>query len=187
MTTLAKTDLTELVAAAREGDQWAWRELFTRFMPLLRKVAGQHRLTAEEAADVVQMTWLRCLEHVRQLQDDERFAGWIGSICRRECLAAVNRRRREVPLELVLEPATQLSGPEPEKQDPCWEAIRQDEGLRLRQAIGRLPVRQRTVVLEMLESEGDGYVEISRRLRIPVGSIGPTRQRALSRLRNDLG
>ena len=45
-------------------------------------------------------------------------------------------------------------------------------------AIVALPERQRMVVVEVLRREGKSYLELSHRLGLPVGSIGPTRQRA---------
>jgi DNA-directed RNA polymerase specialized sigma24 family protein len=48
-----------------------------------------------------------------------------------------------------------------------------------------LPERQRTVLVELLRQEDQSYLDLSRRLGLPVGSIGPTRQRAFSRLRLD--
>ena len=44
---------------------------------------------------------------------------------------------------------------------------------------------QKVVVIELLRREGQSYLELSHRTGVPVGSIGPTRQRALSRLRHD--
>ena len=46
-------------------------------------------------------------------------------------------------------------------------------------------VLQRAVLAELLGREDKSYLDLSRRLGIPVGSIGPTRQRAVSRLRLD--
>jgi DNA-directed RNA polymerase specialized sigma24 family protein len=73
----------------------------------------------------------------------------------------------------------------PGDSDPCAEAARSDERDRLHRAIVTLPERQKVVVVELLRREGQSYLELSHRTGVPVGSIGPTRQRALSRLRRD--
>ena len=55
----------------------------------------------------------------------------------------------------------------------------------LREAFGDLPpVGQRLIAL-LLEDPPVPYAEISARLGIPVGSIGPNRHRYLDRLRRD--
>ena len=52
-------------------------------------------------------------------------------------------------------------------------------------AIEALPRRQRVVLVELLTREGQSYLDLSHRIGLPVGSVGPTRQRAFTRLRND--
>jgi DNA-directed RNA polymerase specialized sigma24 family protein len=54
----------------------------------------------------------------------------------------------------------------------------------LRAAVKRLPDRERAI-LDALNHVADSYAQISRSLDIPLGSIGPTRERALARLRRD--
>ena len=82
----------------RAGDESAWRDLSDRYEPLLRWLARQHGLSAEDASDVVQLTWLRCLEHIDQLTHKDRLGGWLATICRRECMRLATKGRREVPL-----------------------------------------------------------------------------------------
>ena len=53
----------------------------------------------------------------------------------------------------------------------------------LRDALDELPAGRRDLLLLLLEDPPIGYEEISRRLGIPIGSIGPTRARALDQLR----
>jgi len=175
----------ELVGRIRARDEAAWRELITEYEPLLRWIARQHRLSAEETADVIQVTWLRCLEHIDQLTHAERLSGWLTTICRRECLQLATRKRREAPLT---EPdAARLVSDRDGDRDPCAEVARRDEHARLRRAVTALPGRQRTVVVELLRPGRESYRDLSHRLGLPVGSIGPTWQRALIRLRHDPG
>jgi RNA polymerase sigma factor (sigma-70 family) len=173
----------ELVERVRSGDAFVWHELVDRYEPLLRRIAGQYRLSSQDAEDVVQTTWLRCLEHIDQLTHTDRFRGWLCTICRRECLRLATKGRREVALGEAA--VTWLIDSSQEEQDPSTEAAHHDDKARLHRAITALPDRQRFVLLELLEREGHGYLDIARRLGLPVGSIGPTWQRALVRLRRD--
>ena len=175
----------EFVERIRAGDAFAWRELIDRYEPLLRQIARQYRLSSQEIEDAVQTTWLRCLEHINQLAHADRLRGWLATICRRECLRLATRGRREVPLGEAT--VTVIIDSKQEEQDPSIEAARRDDNARLNRAIAALPDRQRSVLLELLGREGNSYLDISRRLGLPVGSIGPTWQRALTRLRRDPG
>jgi RNA polymerase sigma factor (sigma-70 family) len=171
------------VSRIRAGDELAWRELSDQHEPLLRWLAREHGLSAEDASDAVQLTWMRCLEHIGQLAYTDRLGAWLATICRRECIRLATKGRREVPVsELDL---AHLVDDSPGDSDPCTEAARSDERDRLHRAIVALPERQKVVVVELLRREGQSYLELSHRTGVPVGSIGPTRQRALSRLRRD--
>lgn len=177
----------ELVRRALEGDARAWELIVERHQSLLWWTARQFRLGSDDAADVVQLTWLRCLEHLHQLVDEAALGGWLVTICRRECYRLVTRRGAEVPLaeweeERVAE--GWFGGGSP---DPCDLVARRDERARLRQAIEQLPARPRAVLHALLAEPDRGYAEIARELRVPIGSLGPTRNRALARLRADPG
>ena len=62
-------DTAELVRAAADGDQRSWDALVERFTGLLWGVARAHRLNANDAADVVQTTWLRLVEHLDRINE----------------------------------------------------------------------------------------------------------------------
>ena len=55
----------------------------------------------------------------------------------------------------------------------------------LRKAVRRLPGRQRTLLETLIAAPDRSYADVSQRLGIPIGSIGPTRERGLTRLRGD--
>lgn len=174
-------DTIPLVRAAGDGSQAAWEELVDRFTPLLWAVARSHHLSKEDAADAVQMTWLRCLERLGQLRDPDSIAAWLITICRRESLAIVRRQGWSDPID-------DDAIPDPVAADAADALIRQEERTTLREAISRLPQRQRQVLLALLDlydGANTGYREVARELGLPVGSLGPTRQRALQRLRTD--
>ena len=173
----------ELVAGIRAGDEWAWRAMTEQYRPLLRWLARRCGLSAEDANDAVQFTWLRCLEHIEQLTDAGKLNGWLATICRRECIRLATKARREVLLSEA--DMARLIDDRYTERDPCAEAALRDEHDRLHHAIMSLPGRQRVVLVELLKQGDQSYLDLSRRLGLPIGSIGPTRQRAVTRLRLD--
>ena len=173
----------ELVAGIRVGNESAWRAMTEQYEPLLRWIARQCGLSAEDAADALQLTWLRCLEHIDQLTDADRLNGWLVTICRRECIRLATKARREVPLGEV--EMARLTNDGSGDGDPCAEAALRDQCNRLYHAILGLPERQRMVLIALLRRGDQSYLDLSRRLGLPVGSIGPSRKRAVSRLRLD--
>ncbi|MGD0704056.1 MAG: sigma-70 family RNA polymerase sigma factor [Trebonia sp.] len=176
-------NLAEFVERIRARDAFAWAEMVDQYEPTLRRITRQYRLSTQETDDAVQITWVRCLEHINQLTCPDRLLSWLATICRRECLRLATRERREA---LIGESAVmRLIDSNQEEHDPSVEAAHRDDNARLNRAIAALPHRQRTVLLELLGREGCSYLDISRHLGLPVGSIGPTWQRAVTRLRRD--
>jgi RNA polymerase sigma factor (sigma-70 family) len=112
-----------------------------QFEPLLRWIARQCRLSPEDIDDVVQLTWLRCPEHIDQLTDPDRLSGWLTTICRRECIRLATKGRREIP----------LSGPDLARLiddgrdggDPYAQVAVRDQHDRLYHAISALPDREK--------------------------------------------
>jgi RNA polymerase sigma factor (sigma-70 family) len=177
-------DIRQLVGRAASGHDHAWTQLVTLYRHPLERVGRKHRLSDHDVADVVQITWLRCIEHVHELREPECLLAWLLTTCRRESLRRVRELRHCVPQDAgdVLSSIAAVRDPE---GDPYDHVQRQDDAARLYEAVAELPDRQRLVVLGLMQHGGDGYAQASRRIGVPIGSLGPTRNRALRRLRAD--
>jgi RNA polymerase sigma factor (sigma-70 family) len=182
MPELALSGRVELSCLAREaaaGDESAWNELVRRLDGVLRGVARRYRLASADVDDVVQTTWLRALDHVGRLHDPGAIAGWLVVTTRREAMRTLQRGVREV----LTDDTSLIDDPDPASPDVL--AIARERRVALRGAVGRLEGRQRVLLASMLATPAPTYEQLSARLDMPVGSIGPTRDRALARLRDD--
>lgn len=180
---VAADNSAELVGRIRNGDSSAWCELVDHYEPLLRRLARQYRLSGQDVDDAIQLTWLRCLEHIDQITHADRLRGWLATVCRRESIRLATKGRREIALGE--QSVTRLVDDGQEERDPGAEMARRDAHDRLSRAIRALPQKQQLVLTELLKEESRSYLDLSRRLGLPMGSIGPTRQRAIARLRQD--
>lgn len=170
-----------LVEAAAAGEPQAWRALIDRYAVLIRSVCRAHRLGDADADDVAQMTWLRAVEHIDRLRDPDRFGAWVGTTARRECLRVLQGHKRVVPT------ADEVHNPLfAEHVDPDDVALAAERRTAVRRALTALPERQRTLLRLLHVEEAPSYEAIGSALGMPVGSIGPTRGRALDRLRKEL-
>jgi RNA polymerase sigma factor (sigma-70 family) len=171
----------DLVAAAAAGEAQAWSQIIDRYAVLIRSVCRSHRLDDADADDVAQLTWLRAVEHIGRLRDPDRFGAWVGTTARHECLRVLRGRKRVVP---TADEVRQPLFAQHVDQDEVELAA--ERRAAVRQALAVLPARQRTL-LRLLHSQAEpSYDAISSALDMPVGSIGPTRGRALERLRREL-
>ena len=169
-----------IVEAAVRGDQRAWNALVDRYTNLLWAVARAHRLESGDAADVVQNSWLRLIEHLATIRNPEGIGAWLSTTARRECLRVLRRSARCQPSDTVDELI--------ESQSPAIDArlLRDDRAAELVAALDRLPARDRALLRMLSADPAPSYEEIGAALGMPIGSIGPTRGRALARLRREL-
>lgn len=172
-------NVTDLVHAAADGDEDAWSQLVERYLPLVKSVIRSHGLSGQHAEDVSQILWLRLVEHLKDLREPRALAGWIKTTTRNECIQLLRSARRMVPVGASVEPeAATLTVREPDA-----ELLRAERHHALLEALAELPERQRNLLILLAADPPLSYAEISRRLGIRVGSIGPTRARALSKVR----
>lgn len=162
----------------QDGDSEAMADLARRVTPWLHHVLRTFRLQRETADDVVQSTLLVALLHARELRDPAAGLSWLSVVARREALRVVRTEGRYVPVdELPAVYATATTeGPEEIVLAGLSRAV-------VRRTVAKLPPRHRVLLERVVRSDRPGYAAISEELRMPLGSIGPSRRRGLERMR----
>jgi RNA polymerase sigma factor (sigma-70 family) len=168
------------MADAQRGDAEAWNALVERFASLIWSICRKYQLDRGDAEDVAQNVWLAFVSHIGSVRDPAALPGWLTTITRRECLKALRASAKlpvsgKMPEELPADPA-----------DPAdHELFLAERSAALHEAFGRLPLCSQRLLVLLLADPPVPYAEISARLGIPVGSIGPSRRRCLDKLRED--
>lgn len=170
----------ELVRAAGDGDAQAWNALVTLFNGLVWSVVRGHRLRDADAADVVQTTWLRLVEHLTAIREPDRVGAWLVTTARRESLRVLQREARQLPTE---DAGVEVGDPDP---DPEALAVAADGDRALWRCLAQLSERCRVLLRVLAADPPPSYATVSAGLGMPIGSIGPTRARCLSQLRKML-
>jgi RNA polymerase sigma factor (sigma-70 family) len=170
----------DLVTRARDGDKRAWDLLIERYSPLIWSICRRHRLGQADAEDVAQSVWLNLLERLDTVRDPAALPGWLATTTRRECLRALGRARGPHPGG----PVPDLENiPDEHTRTAEQELLAAERHAALRAAFAALhPAAQQLIIL-LVADPPVPYAEISARLGIPVGSIGPNRGRCLNKLR----
>jgi RNA polymerase sigma factor (sigma-70 family) len=174
------TSVTALVTRVGEGDQEAWNEIVERYAPLVWSICLRYQLNRQDIDDVGQSVWLLLVEHIGSLREAAALPGWLATTTRHECLRVLRAGRRQG-----------YAGLPPEEQMPSdpatatveQELIEAERNAALRAALAELPDRCRELLSMLISDPPPAYAEISARLGIAVGSIGPIRARCLDRLR----
>lgn len=172
--------LAHIVMAAANGDAASWQQLVDRYSNLLWSVTRAHNLYGEDAADVVQTTWLRLIEHLPTLKNPDGLGAWLATTARRECLRSLRRAARCHPShEIDVLVDTEVAGADA-------RLLQDERDAALWDAFNRLPVRDQALLRMLTADPGPSYEEIAAALGVAIGSIGPKRGRALERLRREL-
>jgi RNA polymerase sigma factor (sigma-70 family) len=172
--------VTRIVGAAAAGDHGAWDALVDEFGGLVWAIARAHRLSDADAADVAGATWLALVEHLPDLREAERVGAWLATTARRECLRVLRNAQRQVPTgdDLGERPA--------DVADVATGLLTDERDTALWQAFRRLGTRDQALLRLLVADPQPSYEQISAALHMPIGSIGPTRARALERLRREI-
>jgi RNA polymerase sigma factor (sigma-70 family) len=154
-----------------------------RFGPRLLRVARAHGLSQHEAEDAVQETWVRLLRSIERVREPNALGGWLTTTTRHESLRLRERAAREKPTDedLALDTADGSGGEAESVLDAasCRAAVTR--------AVDALPPRHRALVRALFADTEPSYREIATQLDMPIGSIGPIRQRCLAQLRRNGG
>lgn len=174
-------DVSQLVAAARAGDQEAWDALVERFAGLVWHVIRGFRLSDAIGEDVYQTAWLRLAEHLDRIRNPEAVGGWLASTARNECLRVIKVNGREQLIDhqeidiIDLNATTDQSVTDTAQAEILW------------QAFGALSEACQRLLRLLITDPPLSYDEVSEQLEMSVGSIGPTRARCLAKMRSSRG
>ena len=167
----------DLVERARDGDQTAWDRIVKRYAPLVWSLCQRYHLARADADDVGACVWLRLVEKLDTIREPAALPGWLATTTRRECLRLLQAKNRELPVE-----DNQRLVDDANPAADAW-LLEQERLIALRLAYGDLSERCRQLLKLLFADPVTPYDEISAILGMPVGAIGPTRQRCLGKLR----
>jgi RNA polymerase sigma factor (sigma-70 family) len=168
----------DLVARARVGDERAWSALVDRYAPLIWSICRRHRLGDGDAEDVSQVVWLRLMDQLDKVREPAALAGWLATTARHECTRVLRAGRGTQSARCMPEGLPDERGETAEH-----ELLAAEQHAALREALADLPPSGQRLIAMLTADPPLPYAEISARLGIAVGSIGPTRARYLDRLR----
>jgi RNA polymerase sigma-70 factor (ECF subfamily) len=144
-------DETALIRAAQQGDRDAFEQLVRSYdRPVLRLAMNLLR-SPEDARDVYQEAFLRVYRNLGTFRLDSSFQTWLYRIVTNLCLDHLRRRkvRREEPAVAQTQdgPVDYMQNVREERADvdPQRSLLSKELGKRIRQVLGGLTPRERTV------------------------------------------
>ena len=168
-----------LVDRAARSDQDAWNEIVDRYAPLVWGICARFQLSGQDREDVGQSVWLLLVEQLGKLREPAALPGWLATTAYRECLRVVGSARKSEPLGPQLDDSVRFVDETVIEE----EILMAELNASLRAAFAELPRRCQHLLGLLMSDPPTPYAEISTRIGIPVGSIGPQRARCLDRMR----
>lgn len=165
-----------------DGDGSGLDELVAVMTPVLWHVVRAYRLDTEAAEDVVQTTWLALVRRRGAIADDQSVGGWLIVTARREAWRVAKAATRD----LVVEEGA-MESQVPHQRSAESQAVESLEARRLWDAVATLDHRCQRLLRVVAFDQRPDYRSLSEELEMPIGSIGPTRGRCLTKLRAALG
>lgn len=170
-----------LISQTLSGDQKSYEILVKRYQKRVHRLAQRLVRDADAADDVAQETFIRAYYALSRYEQGRNFYFWLSRIAVNLALNHLSREKRLVALpedDTNLDPALST--------DPTAEADASQLKVRIGEAIEKLPLHQRSVLL-LRAQEGLSYQEIARNLDISIGTVMSRLSRARQALKELLG
>jgi RNA polymerase sigma factor (sigma-70 family) len=188
---LSNHDLILLAQSGVRPDQVALTELMKRYRSHVDRLLYHLAPDWQDRADLSQEVWIRVYRNIKNLNEPEKFRGWLSRIATNLFYDELRKRKRNSqPLSLdapILLDGSELDweiaadGPSPEDNLATHEFYEQ-----LRSAIADLPDAFRQTII-LREIDGRSYEEIAEATQVSIGTVKSRIARARLRLQEQLG
>jgi RNA polymerase sigma-70 factor, ECF subfamily len=168
----------QTLAALRAGDEGAFRDLFARSYPMMKRVARAHVASDAVAEEIVHETWMAIVTGIDRFEGRSALGTWIFSILTNQAKTHSARENRAVPFSSVAPADAEEPTVNPDRfqnDDEAWPGhwatpprpwqkperrlLSLEARDRLKAALAQLPDRQRLIV-GLRDVEGHSAEEV---------------------------
>jgi RNA polymerase sigma-70 factor (ECF subfamily) len=168
----------ELIAAAREDDERAFKFLVDRYLPSVYGFCVRYTGSPSDAEDAAQEAFLKAWRSLSRFNPDKSFKTWLFAIAKNSATDLMRKRRSDDSNVLV----DTLTDPEPLPEELFERASLATD---VRGALSELKPRDQTI-LELRYTEDLSFEDIAKILKISPNTIRSLHRRALMSLRKVL-
>lgn len=179
----AMEELRRLLEQAAAGEQAAYRELYRRFRPALRRLlAGFASLDTDEVEDIVQESFVRAFRALPKLKERQAFPAWLMTIGRNRAISMAERKLTAAKAKQEL-----ASEPEPETTLVPPALQREREVEEVRRLIDELPEGPEKQTVQLFYVEGKlSAREIADQLGVGKSAVTMRLERFRARVKREL-
>jgi RNA polymerase sigma factor (sigma-70 family) len=178
------SDLLQIWSRVVQGDASAWQQLVDGYSGLVYTAACRVGLSAPDAEDCAQQTWLALYRNRKKIKDPEALPAWLIKTTHRR---AVQMRRKYTHPETSAGPDTDPRQQIDASALPDEVVAELESRAALEAAVAQLDGRcQKLITWLFLSPDRVSYNDVGRRLGVKPNSLGPIRSRCLRKLRKIL-
>lgn len=164
----------KLLEQCKKGNKRAQMKLYQQFSKAMYNTAFRILGNADDAEDAVQEGFITAFEKLEEIQEVEKFPGWIKTIIMRKALTHLNRKKKTIPLY-------QDFGAEELQETKGGIEMNAQKNV-LWQSIQKLKPNHKTILV-MMYYEGMDYEEISSLMGLSNGNCRTLMSRAKEQLK----
>jgi len=176
---MSEVQVTEVLAAAREGDPEAWGRLYSKYAPAIFRFCRRSMPTREDAEDATGEIFIKVREKLGQYDATRPFTAWLYTVSANHCWDILRRRRVRQDLETGDVDDMPLAHPDPGQLE---RLMTDSTNHQIRSALEKMPARARVALVLRYYSEMS-YDEIADTLSVRRTFVGVLLLRARHQLR----
>lgn len=172
-----------LIKRCLAGDEDGWQEFFDRYGRLIYATAIRFGFSASESDEIFQEVSLEIVNGLATVQKPDSLPSWLITVTRRTCIRRFKQQKQPtIPLDEY-----EFSDFATIDEDVIERVDRTEERILLYRAMEQLGDKCQKLLTEIFfSSESVSYAEVSAKLDMPIGSIGPTQKRCIDQLRKEV-
>ncbi len=174
-------EIADLVHRHFDGDAKALTELIDIFQSLVKAAARRVLRCSSDVDDAVQDTWLSFVRFGNGIADPERVGAWLWTVAINSARRIQRRDSRCIVADNVVDMLDAMADQTPEPDQAMQRCERVSA---VQRAAAEMRDTDRQVLNLMMDERGYDYRQISSISGRPVGSLGPTRERIIRKLRS---
>ena len=163
-----------LVDLARKGDQKAYADLLGRYRDAIYYMLLKMVNNPSDAEDLTIEAFGKAFKNIQQYTPKYAFSTWLFKIATNNCIDFIRKKRgNTISLDQGLDSDDSLTPSatiQSDTPDPEANMISQQKILMMRDVVGKLKPRYRTLV-ELRYFKEFSYEEISKELDLPIGTV----------------
>lgn len=182
VTSTTQEEVATLVRRHFDGDANALAKLTEIYQGLVKAAARRVLRCASDVDDAVQDTWLTFVRCGDRIADPTRVGAWLWTVALNSARRIQRRQGRCIAAENIVDLADEICDDRP---DPDQSLQRCERAAAVHRAAADMREADRRVLHLMMDERGYDYRQISSISGRPIGSLGPTRDRIIRKLRTN--